>query len=61
MFGHEKSLHHHEVVSGEADGPLLGKSEALAQFFRLQSRGYFPCMVEEEQGKYRVFVGDRRE
>lgn len=61
MFGHEKHLRHHEVDSGEADGQLLGKSEALAQFFRLQSRGYFPCMVEEEHGKYRVFIGDSRE
>lgn len=59
MFGYDNSLRSHETDVGEDGSALLGRSEALALFFRLQSRGYFPCMVEEEHGKYRVFVGGR--
>lgn len=59
MFGHDNHRHTDEAGAGETSGMLLGKSEALALFFRLQSSGYLPCMVEEESGRYRVFVGDR--
>lgn len=60
MFGHDFPRSEQDAEAGEADGRLLAKSEALALFFRLQSRGYLPCMVEEDQGRYRVFVGERR-
>lgn len=61
MFGHDNPLRRHEADIGEDNSALLGKSEALALFFRLQSRGYFPCMVEEERDRYRVFVGASHE
>lgn len=61
MFGHHNSLRRDETDVGEGSNALLGRSEALALFFRLQSRGYFPCMVEEDHGKYRVFVGSGRQ
>lgn len=61
MFGHDNSPRRHETDIGDGSSALLGKSEALALFFRLQSRGYLPCMVEEGHDQYRVFVGGSRE
>lgn len=56
MFSFLQSASRHLKQSQTEGQDLLSRQEALSLFLRLQGRGEFPCMVEEQAGRYRVFV-----
>lgn len=56
MFSFLQSASRHLEKSHTGDQDLLSRQDALSLFLRLQGRGEFPCMVEEQVGRYRVFV-----
>lgn len=55
MFGHKPTAQPcHFSADGDSQSPLLGKNEALSLFIELQRQGFFPYMLEEHEGRFRV-------